>query len=70
LAENADKLGQLFRKELAEKLNPEVIENVRGKGLLNAIIVNSQKGIHIIYAYITGRFKYQVIILESGVFYK
>ncbi len=41
LAENAEVLGQLFRKELNEfiKTNP-LIKLVRGKGLLNAIVIN------------------------------
>jgi len=41
LADNAEKMGQLFRSEI-EKLIPEtpLIKSVRGKGLLNAIIVN------------------------------
>lgn len=41
LAENAEVLGQLFRKELNEfiKTNP-IIKLVRGKGLLNAIVIN------------------------------
>lgn len=41
LAENADKLGKLFRSEM-EKLIQEsdLIRLVRGKGLLNAIVIN------------------------------
>lgn len=41
LAENAEVLGQLFRKELNDfiKTNP-LIKLVRGKGLLNAIVIN------------------------------
>jgi ornithine--oxo-acid transaminase len=39
LAENADKMGMLFRNEL-ERLQSPVISNIRGKGLLNAIVVN------------------------------
>lgn len=41
LAENAEVLGQLFRAELNEfiKTNP-LIKLVRGKGLLNAIVIN------------------------------
>jgi ornithine--oxo-acid transaminase len=38
LAENADKLGELFRSEL-RKINSPYIELVRGKGLLNAIVI-------------------------------
>lgn len=41
LAENAEKLGKIFREELNEfiKENP-LVSAVRGKGLLNAIIIN------------------------------
>ncbi|TDG45267.1 hypothetical protein AWZ03_008329 [Drosophila navojoa] len=41
LAENAFKMGQLLRKELS-KLPKEVVSVVRGKGLLNAIVINSK----------------------------
>ncbi|MET1260403.1 ornithine--oxo-acid transaminase [Flagellimonas sp. DF-77] len=41
LAENADRLGRLFRAEM-EKLiqETELVRLVRGKGLLNAIVIN------------------------------
>ena len=41
LAENADRLGKIFRSELSEyaKTN-NLIKLVRGKGLLNAIVIN------------------------------
>lgn len=43
MAENADKMGLLFRKEL-EKIHSPIISQVRGKGLLNAIeIIHSDK---------------------------
>ncbi len=38
LAENAEKLGTIFRDEL-KKIDSEMIELVRGKGLLNAIVI-------------------------------
>lgn len=38
LAENAEQLGQLFRSELA-KIKSDRIELIRGKGLLNAIVI-------------------------------
>ncbi|EDW18935.1 ornithine aminotransferase, mitochondrial [Drosophila mojavensis] len=41
LAENAFKMGQLLRGELS-KLPKEVVSVVRGKGLLNAIVINSK----------------------------
>jgi ornithine--oxo-acid transaminase len=41
LAENAEELGQLFRSELKNRLESTNIVNlVRGKGLLNAIVIN------------------------------
>ncbi|MEO9004093.1 MAG: ornithine--oxo-acid transaminase [Ginsengibacter sp.] len=39
MAENADKLGRLFREELT-KLHSPHISKIRGKGLLNAIIID------------------------------
>jgi len=41
LAENAERLGKIFREELAEfaKEN-ELVTLVRGKGLLNAVVIN------------------------------
>ena len=43
LAENADKLGAIFRDEL-RKINSPYIELVRGKGLLNAIVIKPFNG--------------------------
>ena len=41
LAENAERLGQIFRAELSEfAANNDLVKSVRGKGLLNAILVN------------------------------
>lgn len=40
LAENAERLGKLLRSEL-EALNSPLLKLVRGKGLLNAIVINS-----------------------------
>jgi ornithine--oxo-acid transaminase len=39
MAENADAMGKLLRAEL-EKLNSPLIQLVRGRGLLNAIVIN------------------------------
>ncbi len=44
LAEHAEELGHLFRAELA-KIQSPFIELIRGKGLLNAIIIKPQNGI-------------------------
>ncbi len=43
LAERAEKLGKLFRSELA-KINSPLIELIRGKGLLNAIVIKPKDG--------------------------
>lgn len=43
LAENAHRLGKIFRKELRDFDN-EMITLVRGKGLLNAIIIKPKNG--------------------------
>lgn len=41
LAENADKLGKLFRKRMEVMISKsDLVAKVRGKGLLNAIIIN------------------------------
>ena len=41
LAENAEKLGKLFRSELSKYIeNSSIVKLVRGKGLLNAIVIN------------------------------
>ena len=39
MAENAEAMGQLLRSEI-EKLNSPLIKLVRGRGLLNAIVIN------------------------------
>ncbi len=43
LAENAEKMGKLFREE-ASKIKSDMIELVRGKGLLNAIVIKPKNG--------------------------
>jgi ornithine--oxo-acid transaminase len=43
LAENADQMGFLFREEV-RKINSPFIELVRGKGLLNAIVIRPHNG--------------------------
>lgn len=39
LIENAERLGQLFRDEMSKMLDHEMVESVRGKGLLNAVVI-------------------------------
>jgi ornithine--oxo-acid transaminase len=43
LAENSEKLGRIFRDELSS-IKSEMIELVRGKGLLNAIVIRPKNG--------------------------
>ncbi|WP_068471594.1 ornithine--oxo-acid transaminase [Saccharicrinis aurantiacus] len=43
LEENAERLGQLFRDEL-NKIDSSMIELVRGKGLLNAVVIKPKDG--------------------------
>jgi len=44
LSENALKLGKIFRNKMQELVeNLDIITSVRGKGLLNAIIINSDE---------------------------
>ncbi|WP_304342980.1 ornithine--oxo-acid transaminase [Chryseobacterium koreense] len=44
LSERAEKLGQLFRNEIKKLIErTDLIANVRGKGLLNAIIINDSQ---------------------------
>jgi ornithine--oxo-acid transaminase len=43
LAEKADKMGQIVRQEL-ENINSPMIETVRGKGLLNAVVIKPSNG--------------------------
>ncbi len=43
LAENAERLGEIFREEM-KKIDSEMITLVRGKGLLNAIIIEPKGG--------------------------
>ena len=42
LSENANRLGKIFRKEL-ELIESDMISIVRGKGLLNAIVIKPKK---------------------------
>jgi ornithine--oxo-acid transaminase len=44
LAENAEKMGKIFRKKI-KSIDSELIEIVRGKGLLNAVVIKSVNGI-------------------------
>lgn len=44
LAENAEKMGEIFRSRL-KAIRSELIEVVRGKGLLNAVVIRQTNGI-------------------------
>lgn len=43
LAENAERLGKIFREEIG-KIQSDMIELVRGKGLLNAVVIKPKEG--------------------------
>jgi ornithine--oxo-acid transaminase len=43
LAENAEKMGKIFRDEF-NSIDSEMIEKVRGKGLLNAVVIRNKDG--------------------------
>jgi len=43
LAENADRLGKIFRDEM-RSIKSDMIELVRGKGLLNAVVIRPKDG--------------------------
>ena len=43
LCENADRLGKIFRDEM-KSIRSEMIELVRGKGLLNAVVIKPRNG--------------------------
>ena len=43
LAENAERLGQIFRDEF-NSIDSDMIELVRGKGLLNAVVIKNKNG--------------------------
>jgi ornithine--oxo-acid transaminase len=43
LAENAERLGKIFREEFTS-IDSEMIELVRGKGLLNAVVIKPKNG--------------------------
>jgi ornithine--oxo-acid transaminase len=43
LAERAERLGKIFREEM-KKIDSDLIELVRGKGLLNAVVIRPKNG--------------------------
>jgi len=43
LSDNAQRMGEVLRAEL-RKLPKDIITTVRGKGLLNAIVIKETKG--------------------------
>ena len=43
LVENAEKMGKIFRKEM-NSIKTDMIQLVRGKGLLNAVVINNKPG--------------------------
>lgn len=43
LSENAENLGKVFREGLRSLIDLKIVTQVRGKGLLNAIVINRSK---------------------------
>ncbi|MDD2563741.1 MAG: aminotransferase class III-fold pyridoxal phosphate-dependent enzyme, partial [Salinivirgaceae bacterium] len=43
LMENSEKMGKIFRAEM-RAIKTDLIQLVRGKGLLNAVVINNQPG--------------------------
>ena len=44
LAENADKMGVIFRQKLQSYIDgSKIVKKIRGKGLLNAIVINDEE---------------------------
>ena len=43
MADKSEKMGKLLRQEL-NKLDKSIVTTVRGKGLLNAIVIKNTKG--------------------------
>lgn len=43
LAENSMKMGELFRTGLRQAISNKVVSVIRGKGLMNATVVNRSK---------------------------
>lgn len=39
LTENSAKMGDIFRSELTKRLDKKRVKSVRGRGLLNAIVL-------------------------------
>lgn len=52
LSENALKMGEILRTELG-KLPKDIVTTVRGKGLLNAIVIKETKGTISVIQYYT-----------------
>lgn len=45
LADNAFKMGEMFRNELKRKLPQDLVVDIRGRGLLNAVTINKGKNL-------------------------
>lgn len=44
LADNAERMGKIFRDELSRRLDRNIATVIRGKGLLNAVVISSSEG--------------------------
>lgn len=50
LADNAQRMGEKLRAQL-NKLPKDILTTVRGKGLLNAVVIKETKGIVVIVSW-------------------
>lgn len=48
LVDNSFKMGEIFRSELTARLNKDKVVLVRGRGLLNAIVLNPSMFVYLI----------------------
>lgn len=53
---NSFRLGEKFRRELSEKLDKCMVIDVRGKGLLNAIVLNISELVKMWYCFMFNYF--------------
>jgi ornithine--oxo-acid transaminase len=45
LAQNAERLGNILRSEISKRVPKDIIKLVRGRGLLNAIVIDKSEDI-------------------------
>ena len=63
LADNADKLGKILRREMST-LDKRVVKDVRGKGLLNALEIDGESGRYWFVLGLYSQFQVDCLIME------